>query len=59
MSMAHKRKDTLAAPKERWKHLRPYYKRKLSKKERQAAKKQFTNVLIGISSLFVQEARGS
>jgi hypothetical protein len=38
--MAHKRKDTLVATTEWAKHLRPFLKRKQSKKERQAAKKE-------------------
>lgn len=37
--MAHKRRDTLTATPEWWKHLRPYNKRKVSKAERRAAKK--------------------
>jgi len=37
--MAHKRQDTLTRPPEWWKHLRPFNKRKVSKKERLAAKK--------------------
>lgn len=36
--MSHKRKDTLVPPPEMWKHLRPFFKRMLSGKERQAAK---------------------
>ena len=35
--MAHKRKDTLVAAPELWRHLRPYNKRRVAKKERQAA----------------------
>jgi len=35
--MAHKRKDTLAAPPEWWKHLRPFNKRVVAKRERRAA----------------------
>lgn len=38
--MSHVRKDTLVRPPEWWKHLRPYNKRVVAKKERQAAKKQ-------------------
>jgi hypothetical protein len=38
--MAHKRKDTLVRPPEWWKHLRPYNKRKVSKAERRASKKE-------------------
>jgi len=38
--MAHKRKDTLTAPPEWWRHLRPFNKRKVAKAERQAAKTQ-------------------
>jgi predicted nucleic acid-binding Zn ribbon protein len=37
--MAHKRKDTLSAPKEWAKHLRPFGKKIQSKSERRAAKK--------------------
>jgi hypothetical protein len=35
--MAHKRKDTLVAALEWWRHLRPYNKRRVAKKERRAA----------------------
>jgi len=35
--MAHKRKDTLVAAPEWWRHLRPYHKRRVAKKERRAA----------------------
>jgi len=35
--MAHVRVDTLVAPGEWWRHLRPYNKRKLAKAERRAA----------------------
>ena len=35
--MAHKRKDTLVAAPEWWRHLRPCYKRRGAKKERRAA----------------------
>jgi hypothetical protein len=35
--MAHKRKDTLVAAPEWWRHLRPYSKRRVAKKERRAA----------------------
>jgi DNA-binding transcriptional regulator GbsR (MarR family) len=35
--MAHTRKDTFVAPPEWWKHLRPFNKRKLAKRERRAA----------------------
>ena len=35
--MAHKRKDTLVAPPEWWKHLRPFNKRVVAKRERRAA----------------------
>jgi len=38
--MAHTRKDTLTAPPEWWKHLRPFNKRKVAKAERKAAKKE-------------------
>jgi hypothetical protein len=37
--MAHTRKDTLVPPPEWWKHLRPFNKRRVAKKERQAVKK--------------------
>ena len=35
--MAHKRKDTLVAAPEWWRHLRPFNKRRAAKKERRAA----------------------
>ena len=35
--MAHKRKDTLVAAPEWWRHLRPYNKRCVAKKERREA----------------------
>jgi len=35
--MAHKRKDTFVAPPEWWRHLRPFNKRAVAKRERQAA----------------------
>jgi len=38
--MAHKRKDTLTAPPDWWKHLRPFNKRKVAKSERRASKKE-------------------
>ena len=38
--MAHTRKDTLTSPPEWWKHLRPFNKRKVAKRERKAAMKQ-------------------
>lgn len=38
--MAHARKDTLTAPPQWWKHLRPFFKRKTAKAERRAAKKE-------------------
>jgi hypothetical protein len=41
--MAHKRKDTLVKPPEWWKHLRPFNKRRVSKKERKAAAQLITN----------------
>ena len=41
--MAHKRKDTLTAPPEWWKHLRPFNKRRVAKKERDAAKHQIVS----------------
>ncbi len=37
--MTHKRKDTLAAPKEWAKHLRPFWKREHSKAERRMVRK--------------------
>ncbi len=36
--MAHVRKETLVVPPEWWKHLRPFNKRRVAKKERRAAK---------------------
>jgi len=36
--MAHKRKDTFASAPEWWKHLRPFNKRRTSKRERVASK---------------------
>jgi hypothetical protein len=36
--MAHKRKDTFVAPPEWWKHLRPFNKRMVAKRERRAAR---------------------
>jgi len=38
--MAHTRKDTWTKPPEWWKHLRPYLKRLVSKKERKAAQQR-------------------
>jgi hypothetical protein len=38
--MAHTRKDTLTRPPEWWKHLRPYNKRRVAKRERKAAEKE-------------------
>ena len=38
--MAHKRKDTLTKAVEWWKHLRPFNKRRVSKRERIAAEKE-------------------
>jgi hypothetical protein len=35
--MAHKRKDTLVAAPEWWRHLRPYNKRRVARKEPRAA----------------------
>lgn len=35
--MAHTRKDTLTAPPEWWRHLRPLNKRRVAKRERRAA----------------------
>jgi hypothetical protein len=37
--MAHTRKDTLTQPPEWWKHLKPFNKRRVSKRERQAGRK--------------------
>ena len=42
--MAHKRKDTLVAPVEWWKHLK-WFKRRQSKMERKAAKKEINTTL--------------
>ena len=38
--MASKKKNTLVAPMEWWKHLRPYNKRKQNKAERKAWKRE-------------------
>ena len=38
--MAHTRADTLTRPPQWWDHLRPTYKRLVSRRERQAAAKQ-------------------
>jgi hypothetical protein len=38
--MAHTRKDTLTRPPEWWKHLRPFNKRRVAKRERKAAVKE-------------------
>jgi len=38
--MAHVRKDTLVTSPEWWKHLRPFLKRLVSKRERKAARKE-------------------
>jgi len=35
--MAHTRKDTLTKPVEWWKHLRPFNKRRVAKRERKAS----------------------
>lgn len=35
--MAHTRQDTLTAPPEWWRHLRPMNKRRVAKRERRAA----------------------
>jgi hypothetical protein len=35
--MAHKRKDTLVSATQWWRHLRPFEKRRVAKKERRAA----------------------
>jgi hypothetical protein len=35
--MAHSRKDNYCAPLEWWKHLRPFNKRKMNRRERKAA----------------------
>lgn len=43
--MAHKRKDTYAVTPEWWKHLRPFNKRRMAKRERVAKR-----VLIGNDS---------
>lgn len=43
--MAHVRKDTLVTPLEWAKHLKPFGKRHLSGRERQAAKKQIRKCL--------------
>ena len=48
--MGHKRKDTLTKPVEWWKHLRPFNKRRVSKRERVAAEKEILN-----EKNFVQE----
>ena len=44
--MAHKRKDTFTAPPEWWKHLRPFNKRRVSKKERDAAKREISRAAL-------------
>ncbi len=36
--MAHKRKDTFVTPPEWWKHLRPFNKRAVAKRERRVAR---------------------
>jgi hypothetical protein len=41
--MAHKRKDTLVASPEWWRHLRPFNKRRVAKKERRAASRLIQN----------------
>jgi hypothetical protein len=41
--MAHKRKDTFVAPPEWWKHLRPFNKRVVAKRERRAANRSIGN----------------
>lgn len=38
--MSHTRKDTLTPPPEWWKHLRPFNKKFVSHRERQAAKRE-------------------
>lgn len=38
--MAHVRADTLTPPPEWWKHLRPFLKRLVSKRERKAAQRE-------------------
>jgi len=43
--MAHKRKDTLTSSPEWWKHLRPFNKRRVSKKEREAAKQDISKTV--------------
>lgn len=45
--MAHKRKDTLTAPKEWAKHLRPFGKRQQARHERQAARQQVRKEIQG------------
>ncbi len=42
--MAHKRKDTLVAPIEWVKHLRPFSKRLINKAERRASKNEIKNI---------------
>ena len=39
--MAHARKETLVKPPDWWKHLRPFNKRRVAKKERRAAAESF------------------
>jgi len=51
--MAHVRKDTLVAPPEWWKHLRPYNKRKVAKSERLAAKREIQQEALPESRSFV------
>ena len=43
--MAHKRKDTLTVAPEWWKHLRPYLKRAVAKRERVAAKRDIEGLV--------------
>lgn len=44
--MSHVRKDTLTKPPQWWKHLRSYYKRVVSKRERRVSKKEIRKELI-------------
>ena len=45
--MAHKRKDTLAVCPQWWKHLRPFVKRIVAKRERRAAQKEIKKEVDG------------
>jgi len=42
--MAHTRQDTLTAPPEWWRHLRPMNKRRVAKRERRAAVKLIATI---------------